>query len=91
MDEPEVKNYINDKTHVNIYENPEYTDTYSELELEQATKILDSILSDVRNGEEFSKDLVQKYGAEGMVKEALEKMLANHWELGAQFKKNYNL
>ena len=86
MEDPEIKNYINDNTHADILENPEYTDIYSERELKQATKILDDILAKVRGGEEFNKELIDNYEASGMVKEALEKMLANHWELGPKFK-----
>lgn len=86
MEDPEIKNYINDNTHADILGNPEYTDIYSERELKQATKILDDILAKVRGGEEFNKELIDNYEASGMVKEALEKMLANHWELGPKFK-----
>jgi len=88
-DNPEIKNYLNDCTHRDVWNNPEIIRNYNEYQINEATKILDQILAKVENGAELTDELIkdllsnmQHYGTD----ELLYKLIEDHHKLGPLYK-----
>ena len=56
----DVNNYINDCTHKDIYENPDYK-IYSQETKRTVLEVFDSMLDDIKNGKELTVDLIKEY------------------------------
>ena len=84
--EPDLKNWLNDCTHRDIYNNREIQAKYSEEEIDEATRTLDKILERVNNGEEFTRELIEHYTQRfqySFSDQLLEEILKSHHKLGS--------
>ena len=56
----DINNYINDCTHKDIYENPDY-EIYSQETKKTVLEVFDSMLDNIKNGKELTVDLIKEY------------------------------
>ena len=88
-DDPQVKQYLNDCTHRDILTNPEYTHNFFEDDIKEAVDLLDRILDSMKNGAEFSEDLIETYMSKANssgTQEVLLKIIKEHHTLGPLYK-----
>ena len=88
-DDPQVKQYLNDCTHRDILTNPEYTNNYFEDEIKDAVRLLDKMLEMIKQGTEFSENLIETCisSAEyGNTPELFLKIIKEHHTLGPLYK-----
>ena len=89
----DVKTYLDDCTHRNIYNNPDYTNLYQKETIDNCVKVLDWILNDVKNGKPLTKEMIEEYMNHGLVttvefgQEFLDEILSNHRILGPEYLK----
>lgn len=89
----DVKTYLDDCTHRNIYNNPDYTNLYQRETIDNCVKVLDWILNDVKNGKPLTKEMIEEYMNHGLVttvefgQEFLDEILSNHRILGPEYLK----
>ena len=88
-DDPEIKQYLNDCTHRDIFTNPEYTKNYFEQDIQEAVSLLDKILDMMKQGVEFSDDLIKSCmdkAHSSETQEVLLKIIKEHHTLGPLYK-----
>ena len=89
----DIRVYIDDCTHRDIYNNPKYTNLYQKETIDNCVKVLDWILADVKNGKPLTREMVDEYmnhGAITMVEfgqEFLDEILSKHRILGPMYLK----
>lgn len=88
-DDPDIKHYLNDCTHKDIFTNPEYTNNYFQKDIEEAVMLLDKMLEMMKQGVKFSENLIETCMSKANSSDAQElllKIIKKHHTLGPLYK-----
>lgn len=87
-DNPDIKNYLNDCTHRDVWNNPDIREKYDSHVIEEATKTLDKILRIVDDGIELTDALIKDMLTNTYMgtDELLYKLIEEHHKLGPMYK-----
>lgn len=87
----DIKLYIDDCTHRDIYNNFDYTNIYQKETIDNCVKVMDWILSDVQSGKPMTKEMIEEYMNHGLIttaefgQEFLDEILSKHRILGPMY------